>query len=153
MEFTVTSDPVLGRPMVCERLAAEGGMSTAIFGANDCADLMSSSSCFLLLCLNWDRGGSGDCLGCNELAVQLWHLLQDAGAKSSSGFFASSSIFILFWHNVGIPKKKKKINVSLLLLGAVDSANSAAECWEAEVERELFHSVLLPRCSGALQNY
>lgn len=34
----------------------------AIFGANDSADLMSSYSCFLLLSLNWDRGGSRDCL-------------------------------------------------------------------------------------------
>lgn len=83
------------------------------------------------------------------MAVQLWHLLQDTGAKSSS-VFASSSIFILFWHNVGIPK-----NVSLLLLGAMDSANSAAEGWEAGTARELFHCCLftLSSCLGALEPY
>lgn len=32
----------------------------AILGANDSADLMSSSSCFLLLSLNWDMVGSRD---------------------------------------------------------------------------------------------
>lgn len=39
-----------------------GGQGDAIFGANDCADLMSSHSCFLLLLLKWARGGSGDWL-------------------------------------------------------------------------------------------
>lgn len=34
--------------------------SDAIFRANDSADLMSSSSCFLLLLLNWDIGDSRD---------------------------------------------------------------------------------------------
>lgn len=55
--------------------------------------------------------------------MQLWQLPQDRGAKSSS-FFASSSIFILFWHNVDIQKK-----MSLLFRGEMNSAGSTAGLW------------------------
>lgn len=128
---------VFGRLMLCECLPAARGQGDAIFGANDCADLMSSHSCFLLLLLNWARAGSGDWLSvmscCAITALTAGH------QGSICLVFASSSIFILFWHNVGIPK-----NVSLLLLGEMDGANRAAECGEGIVSLLPFHSVLLP---------